>query len=1281
MQVSPQSLLNSVFKQENIERLFSRVEEFKKIFMNLQKFLTENYNNFYQFGKSIQKTAIALEEYLKNYISDEKNCYFMAKYISMSFYSFGDDFSKIFYGLSNDMNSSLNEVLDKISQIKVNYLEVSMNSLNNYYTIEATYFKLLAKYKKACKNAEESLTFYNDSQQEAKSIYNLSIMKRNLARVKTCIQRVSKYERKLKDNIELLNSKRKAFSINALETVTSFKDSYKYFLFSFYEIAKKNADALSSFMSMFTHIIHEKKIDLSQMKTLTCLPFPNEFGMNRKNPSNPSNHNGLNQTEDFPDFLKHPEEVNDINLLDYADWAQNYVEKVYEIAEHRRKIMKHLKFALQDFSEIHDNFSKVLTKTLKNIYLSANWSAVGEEIFTINESLNQIIDNILKKFGGFGNFLLLKISTLENVLLDNQKNLKISYSSVCKTIKDHTLLRNNLLKIQNFAFKSNKTKAISLFSPQKDSVNLKEAQDRTRSSIVETANNIKTLIGEFSLDEKKKIILFKDTMEVVFSQMEFFFSEIVDFLRKQNEKIYKELDKTFAESLETLFHSLINTESKICDLYRPSFKPTILQEKENDVLFIMEFDRENHPIYQKILGANPEESLPKMDASISNKQEDNANNNINNNTKDLDNLDNTPIPNDVNVNTNENFPDDRSDHIPENTGSKSPTINVLPPDTSDVRKTKSQTLNQNYIPRLKERENTELVIDPISPLSRKKSLDLSICSATLDCDAKSELNSPLSVRATIKPVRCMESLDEKKDKSKFSKFTTIDPDAIINQQIDRSSNFDMTASPKKKKSTYTFFKNKFGLSKDEVIDDLFSCALMDKILIQGKLFISNRKLCFHSYFNRYTLLGETKMIIPKQVILKIEKRINALIFDNSIAVLTSKGEIFFTSFVFRDKAYISILKMIQPPDQKDLTAVMNEIEGKDKYASRNNLDQDKTEDPVEEFQDNAIANAVVKVPEEKIDEGLQKKLDERATSILTMVPKEDFYKDPKLYHTFSIRCKIDDVFRILFSNDSIPFKGKKYKGFWEYVKVDKSGDTDFVSTEHEPLPPKFYISGKNLEDFPTEIKFSQRKVEAIHPVKKTGIPFMPKTCPVKEIHKTYWISNKEFQVINEIRSEKVPYSDSFFITVLYHVKQKEQKVEIITRIQITFVKKTMMQGTIEKTVMNETLEATNQIIYPAMDEFLKNVYKSNEYLTKFPLPAKVNGEALNAKEVEAEKDEDEEEVKVSGEEFEALKKKNNELDKRIETLEGKLKMIELAVAVLLSILILEIIYKLIGYIF
>ena len=124
-----QSVL-SVFKQENLDKLYFRTDEFKKIFLNLQKFLLENYGCFFQYGKLIQKSSSNLDEYLKNYLTDDKNCMFFAKYISNMFNSFGDDFSKIFYGLNEDLNSILNEIVDKI--INTTEDELYFES-NDYY--------------------------------------------------------------------------------------------------------------------------------------------------------------------------------------------------------------------------------------------------------------------------------------------------------------------------------------------------------------------------------------------------------------------------------------------------------------------------------------------------------------------------------------------------------------------------------------------------------------------------------------------------------------------------------------------------------------------------------------------------------------------------------------------------------------------------------------------------------------------------------------------------------------------------------------------------------------------------------------------------------------------------------------------------------------------------------------------------------------------------------------------------------------------------------------------
>lgn len=71
-------------------------------------------------------------------------------------------------------------------------------------------------------------------------------------------------------------------------------------------------------------------------------------------------------------------------------------------------------------------------------------------------------------------------------------------------------------------------------------------------------------------------------------------------------------------------------------------------------------------------------------------------------------------------------------------------------------------------------------------------------------------------------------------------------------------------------------------------------------MLQGKIYITNLRVCFHSNFNSQNIFfGKTFIQFPKSDIRKIEKKLNSLI-DNSISFTTQNGEILFTSFFSRN---------------------------------------------------------------------------------------------------------------------------------------------------------------------------------------------------------------------------------------------------------------------------------------------------------------------------------------------------------------------------------------------
>lgn len=109
--------------------------------------------------------------------------------------------------------------------------------------------------------------------------------------------------------------------------------------------------------------------------------------------------------------------------------------------------------------------------------------------------------------------------------------------------------------------------------------------------------------------------------------------------------------------------------------------------------------------------------------------------------------------------------------------------------------------------------------------------------------------------------------------------------------------------PDKYSTNDKFIKEKFfGLLDGEKALDSFACAISLKILVQGRLYVTNKRICFHSYFNDKTIFGkETKILIPLANVAKVEKKTNVMVFDNSISIYTKEDkEIFITSFMSRD---------------------------------------------------------------------------------------------------------------------------------------------------------------------------------------------------------------------------------------------------------------------------------------------------------------------------------------------------------------------------------------------
>ena len=1244
---------STLFKEEYLDRLLIRNEEFRKLFLNMNKFLSENYRYLELFFKSLQKISFSLEDYLKKFgvgVGD-KNCYFLAKTFSNSLSTFGDDSSRLFHSLSSDISSTLSGIQDKISMNRRNHLDLLSLTLSSYNSLETEYLKILAKYKSFSREADDSLINYHESLKEAKTIYNLSIMNRNLSKVQKIVNKTMILESNLKTAISRLNSKRRELSGIIIETLANFKTCYKLCLGKFYELSKKNFDALSSFLSLFSQMLQQKTEMIQKLENPeNLIPNPEDFkyasspidtelltdpiskdkGNNKEKMDIKKQNSMIHNPSKWPDFLENPEKVTDIHVLDFSDWVQNYVDKFYRICNERRKILKHIKIGVKEMADEHETISKSLLKSTKNTPVTASWNTFGEQLFAISQLFAQIFDTMIKKMFGFSNFTQIKVGVFESILMDIDRGVKISSSTAMQALKDHMNVRSSLLK--NQASKNNNKK------------NQTDLMSSGRKSINETAQNVKSIVEELNKEEQKRISFFKDNMIMIFSQMEYYFQEAFEFLQKHNQKLFQDADGNFNEESDSLFFKLINSDSKLNDLFKTKYKEVLLIEKEKDIEFHREFDPESNPLYLKLNGNDKNNITPNMSNPINN----------NNDPSELEPKNRESITRRESQGKLDLQKSNQSQEILNIKGD----LQIVKPEDPVI----SQRSNENLDRVDSEKKGSLSNFDSPMLLRRRKSLE------------SNEAISPGLEESPglIKPVKC-EKNDEIAEGSKIDAMSDYDKKSQFN------NNFDLNNS-KKKKSTYSFFRNKFGLTQGEVIDAVFSCALSDKMLVQGKMFISNKKIGFHSYFNKHTFIGETKMIIPKNDIIRIEKRYNALIFDNSIAIVTPRGELFFTSFVFRDKAYVSIIKMIKPPEQRDLAAILESARNisilKNSNDNMNNLEEKKEISPFNSPTNNANNNDanVVAAAEVIVDQALLKKLENRAIMVREIAPKDDFFNDQE----FKMKApgfiqRVEDVYRILFSNDTIRFKGKDYHGFWEYLKVVKSEDIEYSMSPLNPPPPVFYSKSENLEELASYPNFSERKVEFTHPVRNTGIPFMPKTCPVKDFQKIYWISNTEFKMVGDVKSEKIPYADCFYISVIYTVRQCEDKsIDIICKFKVVWIKSTVLKGTIEKKVNSETIETTTTVILPSFMEFLKYVYLSNEYQSKY-VPKKADAPAVQAELPVAQN--------ANEERNEEMMNKIDDSKKEIEKLKNQVKRNQIILMVLGGIYLFHVFYHIFCYLF
>ena len=338
------------------------------------------------------------------------------------------------------------------------------------------------------------------------------------------------------------------------------------------------------------------------------------------------------------------------------------------------------------------------------------------------------------------------------------------------------------------------------------------------------------------------------------------------------------------------------------------------------------------------------------------------------------------------------------------------------------------------------------------------------------------------------------------------------------------------------------FYSKFGIKGEVEEVERFSCAYSDKILLQGRMYVTTSHICFHSIFNSSTIIGrETRLAIPLSEVVDIEKRGTALIFDNAIGIVTQNSTFVFTSFIYRDQAFATIQGLLKINEAKSPSKLKFECE----------------------------VNFEIRENRMKLSKLMKEAKTQESFENNNMVQSE-LLKHHLL--DLEVNVPVEKVFQLFFNS-------KEFFTSFSHAR----GDTNIEIENWSPEPPAFFTDQEG--DY--WVNASTRTASYTHPV-RGGMPMMPKTCLCKENQTVFFISKNEFVVEVKAQVEGVPYSDYFQAIVRYRVTG-DQKSSVEVRYGMEFFKQSMFVKKIESSGVAECNETVNKIWAPMVT---KEVQKS-----------------------------------------------------------------------------------------
>ena len=426
----------------------ARLDDFRRLWKLLRASLTESFNTFNHFGKSLNKASRNLQ-YSFNPEDPSFICQLTLLLLTRQ--------AKTSQALSQLLDDSvqlafkdLDSYEGNLEQIRVQASEMITEGLKQLTLTRTNYAREKANYEKICKETDMAISERKRTVTDPLIFYNLNHKKKLKQKVVESLRALKLAESQVQEAIELYNARQTAMNAILSKSIGTFKESLGLLLKNMVDIVKKHNKVLVDFLqnemvdfeksgiqttveshTLSTEDSEQQYLELRKQKMIEQQQIPDQNNAAQ----------AVVSSTKYSDLKVRLEQdhslVTDQEIYEFADLVQKHYDTTVSVFDERFKVIKGLKAYLQDLNSLCIFVEKAFQKLSKSFLAQSCLTTIGKRAAGTVDPLFGGFGAFGSIFQQFGSFVNMNLPLLDGMMNEQKDSVKAFQNSFAKSVKGY----------------------------------------------------------------------------------------------------------------------------------------------------------------------------------------------------------------------------------------------------------------------------------------------------------------------------------------------------------------------------------------------------------------------------------------------------------------------------------------------------------------------------------------------------------------------------------------------------------------------------------------------------------------------------------------------------------------------------------------------------------------------------------------------------------------------------------------------------------------------------